>query len=82
MSLSVLSLNQLKAIGCSDGLAPISRPGYSRLADSKEFRYGHGRHAKAADGPMAYKASIPEGEVVFSFENPFNGMKRAMCVFA
>jgi hypothetical protein len=33
MSLSVLSLNQLKAIGCSDGLAPISRPGYSRLAD-------------------------------------------------
>jgi hypothetical protein len=28
MFLSVLSLNQLKANGGSDGLAPISRPGY------------------------------------------------------
>jgi hypothetical protein len=40
-----LSLNQFKAIGGSDGLAPIRRPGYGRLADSKQFRYGHGRHA-------------------------------------
>jgi len=45
MFLSVLSLNQLKAIGGSDFLAPISRSGYGRLADPKQFRYDHGRHA-------------------------------------
>ena len=45
LPLCVLSLNQFKAIGGSDGLAPIGRPGYGRLADSKQFRYGHGRHA-------------------------------------
>jgi hypothetical protein len=35
MFLSVLSLNQFMVIGGSDGLAPISRSGYGRLADSK-----------------------------------------------
>ena len=40
--LSVLSLNQLKDIAGSDSLAPIGRPGCGRLADSKQFRYGHG----------------------------------------
>ena len=43
--LSVLSLNQFKVMGGSDCLAPISRSGYGRLADSKQLRYGHGRHA-------------------------------------
>ena len=33
MFLSVLSLNQFKAIGGSDGLAPISRLGYGRPVD-------------------------------------------------
>jgi hypothetical protein len=33
--LCVMSLNQCKVIGASDGLAPISRPGCGRLADSK-----------------------------------------------
>jgi len=45
MFLSVIGLNQFKAIGGSDGFAPISRSGYGRLADSKQFRYENGRHA-------------------------------------
>ena len=39
------SYNQFKAIGGFDCLTPISRSGYGRLANSKQFRYGHGRHA-------------------------------------
>ena len=57
MFLCILSLKQFKAIRGSDCLAPISRSGCGRLDDSKQFRYGHGRHAQAAAGSMAYKAS-------------------------
>jgi len=70
MFLSVLSLNQFKAIGGNDGLAPVSRSGCGRLVDSKQFRYGHGRHAQAADGPMAYEASgVDAGGLFAGFQD-------------
>ena len=46
MFLSVFSLNQFKAIGGSDGLAPIRRPGYGRLAIPSNFDSGHGRRMR------------------------------------
>jgi len=38
--LCVMGLNQVEVMGGSDSLAPIGRPGYGRLADPKQFRYG------------------------------------------
>jgi hypothetical protein len=79
--LCVLSLNQFKGIGGSDGLAPIGRLGYGRLADSKQFRYGHGRHAQVMDGPMAYKASGVEAVGLFAGFQDLVGFKSGQGCF-